>query len=319
MFRQGKLLIAYLATFVVVAFGANGYSVSWGVTQSAAGSCPSQMTGPGGNAYDSMINDAISQSQYSRRRLAVSVTGASGQGASASTSSASCVPLTWLPPKDERRRLDVDGCTQCTGTDDDDDNAYYSHDDGIGGNRRLNAYDDGYVGAYMTFTVTAQVPVGEDPIAVMNEVEGHIVQYFSNGDTASSTWVARALAQGADIPEDTQIVFSEPVVESDSVHISRPGDFIDHHYHGNSNVRIGAWIGASLAGVALLVSAKYGVKAYRLKRDATEIEEEKAAEWANMEEAAGDITLNPLAAGGGAGAVAGGDGVRQRSNSYGKI
>lgn len=303
MFRQGKLLVGYLTTLVAVAVGTSGYagggSVSWGVTQSVGGTCPSQMTGPGGNAYDSLIADAISLSRYNTRRLTASIAGVSGGSVSTSTSSSGCSPLTHIIIPDERRRLSGDGCSQCTGADDDNDDNDYGHDDGIGGNRRLTyGYDDGYVGSFMTFTVTAQVPVGEDPITVMNEVEGHIVQYFTNSDVASSTWVARAAAEGADIPEDTHIVFAEPEVENDSVHISRPGDFIDHHYNGNSNVRIGTWIGASLAGVALIVSAKYGLQAYRLKRDATEIEEEKAAEWANMEEAAGDITLNPLAAGG---------------------
>jgi hypothetical protein len=213
-----------------------------------------------------------------------------------SAATAGCSTYT-TPTKPGSRRLE-DGCNQCTGTDDDDDTSSYSHDDTITPvNRRLQYdYGNGYVGTELTFTITAQVPAGENPLVVMGNVESDIDAYFADQDAASETWVTRALALGADIEEGTHIVFEKPMVEEDSVHISRPGDFIDHHYSSNSNVRFGAWIGASVAGLAFVMSAKYGVKAYMLKRDADEVEEEKAAEWANVEETAGDITLNPLAA-----------------------
>jgi hypothetical protein len=276
-----------------------------------------------------MISDIVSQ--HNRRRQ---LNELDCDGIDTSPVSTSCVPVTEIIIVDGRRGcvrtscicqflLHVryiivvvllyslqEGCQQCTGVDDDDDTASYSHNDESGGDRRqMSGYDSGYEGAYLTFTVTAQVPTGEDPLVVMNEVEGLIVEYFSDVDESSSTWLARAKALGADIPEDTRIIFSEPEVENDSIHISRPGDFIDHHYNSNSNVRVGTWVGASLAGLALVLSAKYGVKAYRLQHDAAELEKEKASEWANIEEAEGDVTLNPLAGGDGA--------VRHRSNSGG--
>lgn len=200
----------------------------------------------------------------------------------------------------------------------DDDTEYSSYsreDDGHGDRRRLTFnYDEGYEGAFLTFTVTAQVPSGQDPVGVMADVEGLIEAHFVDQEASSADWLARAAALGADIPADTHIVFAEPHVESDSVHVSRPGDFIDHHYHSNGNVRIGAWIGASLAGVALVLSAKYGMKAYGLQRDASEIEQKKATEWANVEEVGGDMTQNPLAMGG-TGAEVECASVRLRSNS----
>jgi hypothetical protein len=205
-------------------------------------------------------------------------------------------------------RLDGDGCNQCTGTDDDGD-VSYGHDDtiepiagAVEARRQLNqGYIDGYVGAELKFTVTAPVPAGEDPLEVMAAVESGIVNYFADEDESCSTWVTRARALGADVDEDTHVAFSEPRVEEDSVHISRPGDFLNHHYNSNSDVRLGVWLGVSVAGIALMVSARYGAKAYRLKHDADVIEQEKAATWANAEESAGDITMNPLGAAGGGG------------------
>lgn len=274
-------------------------SVTWEVTQTAGGTCPTGFAGLGGEAYDSMIADIVG---LHNRRRKLNEIDCSGVVSSASPVGTSCVPRGLI---DYGRRSLQEGCQQCTSTDDDDDDVSYSHIDDVDGNRRkLTGYDSGYEGAYLTFTVTSEVPDGEDPIAVMDEVEGLVVNYFADVDTSSSTWMARARALGADLPDDTRVVFSTPEVKEDSVHISRPGDFINHHYNTNSNVRIGTWIGASLAGLAMVLSAKYGVKAYRLQRDATELEQEKASEWANIEETAGDITLNPLAGDSNSGEVA---------------
>jgi hypothetical protein len=265
----------------------------------------------GGEAFDSIIANII---------------GSLGDGACLTTStssSASCSPLA-LPFDDDYweekgRRLEGDGCQQCSGTDDDDDDASYSHaddDNAVGQTRRrlggvdaVVADESGHQSALLTYTITAGVPDGEDPLIVMNGVEGLIVEFFADKENARNAWISKANSLGASIPEDTHIFFTEPEVENDSIHISRPGDFIDHHYNSNSNVRVGTWVGASLAGLALVLSAKYGVKAYRLQHDAAELEKEKASEWANIEEAEGDVTLNPLAGGDGA--------VRHRSNSGG--
>jgi hypothetical protein len=203
--------------------------------------------------------------------------------------------------QENRRKLqvdpDTDGCDQCSGEDDD----YVANPyDGTDEPFDVSSADDvsgGGLGAVLSYTITAQFPDGEDPLAVMNEVEDRIIQFFSDKENARVTWITKARELGSDIPEDTQVIFSSPEVEEDSVHISRPGDFLDHHYSSNSNVRLGTWIGAAVAGVGLMMSAKYGMKAYQLKHGADVIEQEKAAEWANVEEAAGEITMNPLAGG----------------------
>ena len=221
------------------------------------------------------------------------------------------------------RRLSSDGCIQCSGADDDDDDAVINLDDDQGDDqgddhsddddqRRLSSVravttteDSDQLGAIVTYTITAEFDEGEDPIALMTDIENQIVLFFANADNnAGALWLARARELGVDLPEGTQVTFSEPAVDDDSGQVTKPSDFIDHHYHGNSNVRIGTWIGAGLACMGVMVSAKYGLKAYKLKHEADVIEQKKATEWANVEETAGELTLNPLAGG-----------CRQRSTS----
>jgi hypothetical protein len=134
-----------------------------------------------------MISDIVSQ--HNRRRQ---LNELDCDGIDTSPVSTSCVPVTEIIIVDGRRGcvrtscicqflLHVryiivvvllyslqEGCQQCTGVDDDDDTASYSHNDESGGDRRqMSGYDSGYEGAYLTFTVTAQVPTGEDPLVVM--------------------------------------------------------------------------------------------------------------------------------------------------------
>lgn len=269
---------------------ADGSKVSWQVTQSAGGTCPSQMTGAGGQAYDSMIRDIIHQNRR-RRRLAA---GGSCNGVTTSTSSASCVPLTHIPDGPQTHRRLADGCTQCTGADDDSDDMSYGHDDIGGGVRRLTYdYSTGYKGSFLTFTITAEVAPEEDPLDVVDSVENDLNAYFADGANACHTWVYAARDLGVYIAEGTHVYFSETEVENDSVHISRPGDYIDHHYNNNKAVRIGVWVLASVAGLALMVSAKYGVRAYRERHTSNVVEDVVQQE--------GGITMNPLSGGGSAG------------------
>jgi len=296
MIRRSVFLLSCLASFVTPGISTcpGGSSVSWQVTQAVGGTCPSQMTGGGGQAYDTMISDVIHQNRR-RRRLAV---GGSCNGVTTSTSSVSCVPYTHIPkePQTHHRRLGADGCSQCTGSDDDTDDNDYGHDDGIGGGRRLTYdYSTGYEGSFMSFTIMAEVAPDEDPLDVVNSVENDLNAYFVDGANACHTWVYAARDLGVYIAEGTHVYFAETEVESDSVHISRPGDYLDHHYNNNEAVRIGVWVGASVAGLALMVSAKYGVTAYQ-KRHTIDVSKD-------VVEQEGGITMNPLstAAAGGVG------------------
>jgi hypothetical protein len=299
---------------------------------------------PIGDAFQEVIRMIIDfyKARNSRR---LTDGGNCGATASASGSTATCVPLTieidddddggeGKGPKNhdqgndqgnnddkleqvQRRTETTTGCNQCSGSDDDDLNDVASHnddgggdDDDTGGLRRRLTYVEGgeKQGTILTYTVSANMEEDEDPLAVMAEIEDQIALFFADEENARATWVNKARELGSDMPEDTQVIFSSPEVEDDSVHISRPGDFLDHHYNSNSKVRYGTWIGAGLAGIGLMVSAKYGMKAYQLKHGADLIEQEKAADWANVEETAGELTMNPLAGG-----------VRHRSNSGGEV
>jgi hypothetical protein len=95
----------------VQGIGTCSREVSWQVSQAVGGTCPNQMQQQGGEAFDSIITNII---------------GSLGGGACLTTStssSASCSPKT-LPFDDdfwqnEGRRLESDGCQQCSGSDDD--------------------------------------------------------------------------------------------------------------------------------------------------------------------------------------------------------
>ena len=186
-------------------------------------------------------------------------------------------------------RLGVDGCQQCSGADDDADDASYGHDDGD--RRRLTyGYDTGYKGSYMTFTITAEVAPDEDPMDVIDTVESDLNAYFLDGRTSCHDWMTNAVALGEEVPEGTHVYFSQTVVDNDSVHISRPGDFLDHHYNSNSNVRIGVWVGGSVAFLAVALMTTYGVKSFRQQRTVSGGDDNADRQQVQVD----GITLNPL-------------------------
>jgi hypothetical protein len=173
--------------------------------------------------------------------------------------------------------------------DDSEEPTSYGHDDA----RRLQIGSG--MGTLLTYTITAEVPSRGDPIDVMDKIERNLFSFFGDEEMARRTWITKARAHGLDIDEDTPMTFSEPAVKEDSVSINRPADFMTHHYNSNGSVRLGTWLGASVAGLALVISAKYGFQAFRLKREEDVLAADNAAEWANVDEGeGGDVTMNPL-------------------------
>lgn len=251
-------------------------------------------------AFDSLVADTLSSKTPSTICFPATTGGATTSCATASSGCNQCSGADDDKNDDDEIMLDDDG--------DDDDNRRLSSSSGTGGG------DSKTKGSLLTYSITAYFPDDEDPGTVINDVESILVDFFADEQSASAALIEKARALGVDVSEDTQVTFSEPVVDNNSVSISRPDDFMTHHYNSNSNVRLGTWIAAGLAGVGLMVSAKYGMKAYQLKHGADVIEQAKAAEWANMEENGGELTMNPLTGEGGANDI-GAKGVRHRSGS----
>lgn len=267
---QQSIVIFGLLVAGVFAESCGSAAVSWTVTQNAGGTCPGGIDNSARMAFDSIISS----------RLAT--TSCPSVGTPVTTSCAN------------------DYCDQCSGSDDDGADDDFNLDDSLDDLEHqpvmsvLYGEDDNML-TILTYSITAELSDGDDPLSVMNTIEGQIELFFADKENARLAWITKARELGSDIPEDAQVTFSEPVVVTESIEVSHPHEFIDRHYHSNSNVRLGTWVAAGIAFVALVVSANYGMKAYKLKHGADVIEQEKAAEWANVEETAGELTMNPLA------------------------
>jgi hypothetical protein len=212
-------------------------------------------------------------------------------------------------------RLGSGGCNQCTGSDDDaDDFSYYGHNDddtrrlmtndissgSSSGSSSSSAssstseydYDSGYEGSFMIFNITAEVALDEDPVTVIEAIENDLNEYFSDGVTSCHTWVERTRALGGDLPDGYHIYFSDTEVKSDSVHVSKPGDYLTHHYSNNEAVRIGVWVSVVVASVALIATVKYGVSVYSNRQSSSEDCTSVATTVVDQESG---VTMNPIA------------------------
>ena len=184
-----------------------------------------------------------------------------------------------------------DGCIQCAGTDDDNDGDDFDLDD----ERRLQSERVG-LESQLVYTVTADVPDGEDPMAIMAAVENDLNEFFKDEENARVTWITKARELGSPIAEDAQVIFYAPEAAEESVVVNGPVESDDD----NNYVLIGSLIGAGAAVVGLMVSARYGVKAYQRKHGANEVVEDMGA--------GGEMTMNPLGLG---------EGVHRRTTSGG--
>mmetsp|Transcript_826 Transcript_826/g.1853 ORF Transcript_826/g.1853 Transcript_826/m.1853 type:complete len:302 (-) Transcript_826:332-1237(-) len=279
MLRRIVVVVGCLSTllFSTEANCVGGSQVTWKARQSAGGTCPSKMKGTGATAYDKMIKDVISSSR--RRRLG---TGSSCAKVTPSKSKVGCVPKRKMPPgpQDSHRRLGK-GCQQCTAKDDDDDDMTYGRDDDNGERRQLYDYDSGYEGSEMSFTITADVAPGEDPMSVVESVEADLNDFFVDGVTSCHTWVTSSRSMGLDLEEGFHIFFSETEVEPDSVHVSGEND---------EGVAIAIYALSAVAVVCSALSAFYVMKVHRQRQDASDLASKTV-------EPEGGIIMNPLATG----------------------
>lgn len=179
-----------------------------------------------------------------------------------------------------------DGCNQCTGADDDQGDDDFGHLDDDRRRLDYNYYND-EVGveevkkeSLLEYSVTADVPDGEDPIAIMNAVEIDLEDFFKDEENARVTWITKARELGSLISEDAQVTFSAPVVNDDSIVVTSREDSEDKDY-----VLVGIVIGVCVVSIVMMaMSAKYGQKVFKSKHGADVMEQEKG----------GEVTMNPL-------------------------